>query len=185
MRLGALVLLLLLPGACGYSTRSLLPGGAQRVAVDVFGNEEYYRGLGIQLSRELSRELNQRSHYRISRRPEAELLLSGRIVKVKRPTLVEGDDNLVSEQAVVVTAQVELRRLADDVVISGFQIANRAEFVVERGETLESAFDEALRDLAEDIVNELERQSYLEDLERVRAEEAAAGAPTESAPEQP
>ncbi len=158
--------------SCGYSTGSMMPSGVDRVAVDVFGNDTYYREIEFQLTRELTSELRQRAPLKITRRRNADAVLTGRIINVTRPTLVETTGNLVSEQAVIVQAQVELRRLSDDKILASFKIANRAEFVVERGESLQTAFDESLRDLAEDIVNQLERQSFFRDLEKVRSRNA-------------
>ncbi|MFT7619903.1 MAG: hypothetical protein ACI97A_003560 [Planctomycetota bacterium] len=160
--------LLVLP-SCGYSTNSLMPSGVDRIAVDVFGNDTFYREIEFQLTREITAEINHRAALRVSRRRNADAVLTGKIVSVSRPTMVETRNNLVSEQAVLVTAAVELRSVATGKLLANFVLANRAEFVVERGESLQSAFDEALKDLAEDIINELERQSYHSDLEKVRA----------------
>ena len=168
-RIFVLLAFLLLVSACGYSTHSLMPAGVDLVAVDVFGNDTFYREIEFQLTRELTTEINHRPALKVARRRNADAVLTGRIVSVGRPTLVETRNNLVSEQAVIVTAAVELRSLQTDKVLASFLKANRAEFVVERGESLQTAFDEALRDLAEDIINELERQSYQGELDRVRS----------------
>lgn len=171
MRPRALALVLALAGAplgCGYDTGSMLPGGAQAVAVDVFENDTFYRELEITLARRLTRELRRRTTYRIASRDEADVILDGRILRVDRPVLVETEDDLVSEQGVTVTAHVELTRRADGVVLDAFDLSNRAEFVVERGETLETAFEEALGDLAEDILARLEHATYRESLARAR-----------------
>jgi len=159
---------LVLLAACGYTTHSLMPGEVNNLAVDVFGNDTFEREIEFTLTRELSRELNQRAALRLTRRRHADAVLTGRIVRVSYPTLVETTNNEVSEQAVLVEAVVELKRLEDNKVITRFKLGNRAEFVVERGESRRTAFEEALRDLAEDIVNELERQSFHGDLEAVR-----------------
>ena len=158
----------LLLASCGYTTRSLMPGEVSNLAVDIFGNDTFEREIEFTLTRELTRELNQRAALRLTRRRHADAVLTGRIVRVSYPTLVETTNNEVSEQAVLVEAVVELKRLSDNSVISRFKIGNRAEFVVERGESRQTAFEEALRDLAEDIVNELERRSFYRDLEAVR-----------------
>lgn len=171
---------LLLLASCGYSTHSLMPAGVDLVAVDVFGNDTFYREIEFQLTRELTTEINHRPALRVARRRNADAVLTGRIVTVSRPTLVETRNNLVSEQAVIVTAAVELRSLKSDKLLASFLKANRAEFVVERGESLQTAFDEALRDLAEDIINELERQSYHAELQKIRSNSAQ---PDESAPD--
>ena len=170
LKLLGILWLAALATSCGYSTRSLMPAGAEKVAVDIFGNETFYREIEFQLTREINEELNHRSSLKVTRRRSADAVLTGRITKVDRATLVETRDDEVSEQAVIVHAEVALRSLKSDEVLASFVVSNRAEFIVERGESLQSAFDEALKDLAEDIVNELERQSFFSDMQELRSQ---------------
>ena len=170
MRLICALLSLMLLGACGYTTRSLMPGGVNKMAVDIFENDSFEREIEITLAREIARELNHKSTVQVTRRRNADAVLTGRILRVSYPTLVETTNNEVSEQAIILQAMVELKRTSDGKVISAFRIANRAELVVERGESRRTAFAEALKDLAEDIVNRLERDSYLRDLNEVRTQ---------------
>jgi len=146
---------------CGYSTKSLLPEGVDRLAVDVFSNDTFYREIEFSLTRELSAEIRHRSRVRLTRRNTADAVLQGRILRVHRPTVVENPADFVSEQAVIVTAEVTLKDLTTGKALDRFTLSNRAEFVVERGESLQSAFAESLKDLAEDIVNRLQAQSFL------------------------
>lgn len=151
---------LLLFSSCGYTTRSLFPEGIESVAVEIVGNETFYREIETQLTRELTREIRERSPYRLAHLRKADAVLSGRILGVIRPTLVENAVDLVSEQAVIVSAEMVLtdRRTSEE--LQRFRVANRAEFIVERGETLETAFAESIHDLAEEILNELQKQSF-------------------------
>lgn len=167
-----LAILLICGSGCGYSTRSLLPEGIHSVSVDVFGNETFERELGITLTKELSREINHRTSWRVVRRAHADAQLTGRIIRVVRPTTVERANDLVEEQALIVTAEVVLTATGTQRELDRFVVSNRAEFIVSRGESRESAFAEALRDLAEQIVNALQRKSFEEDLEALRAREA-------------
>ena len=168
----ALVLLLvaasILPG-CGYTTESLLPGGSRKIAVEVHTNQTFFREIEFTLQREIMAELRQRSRYRVARRKDADLLLTGEIVEVLAPTLVETRTDLVSEQAVIVTTRYQLVELERGKVLSEFVVRNRAEFIVERGEQREDAFNESLRDLAEDTVNRLENESFLVEMGRIEA----------------
>lgn len=160
----ASVLLAALVSGCGYTTDSLLPGGSRRIAVEVHENTTFFREHEFTLQREVMAELRQRSHYRVSRRRDADVLLEGEIVEITAPTLVETRRDLVSEQAVIVTARFRVIGLERGTVLSEFTIRNRAEFVVERGEDRQDAFSEALRDLAEDTVNRLEHDSFLAEM---------------------
>ncbi|MEZ6195489.1 MAG: LptE family protein [Planctomycetota bacterium] len=153
---------------CGYSTESLMPAGVDRMAVDVFENDTFYREIEFGLTRELTGELRQRTRVAVVTRSHADAVLTGRITSVGRPTLVTSPRDLVSEQGVILTARVSLTDPRDGREIAGFIVRNRAEFVVERGETLESAFAEASRDLAEQIVDRLEDASFRRQLDALR-----------------
>lgn len=163
----ALCGLFLLTG-CGYRSGSLMPEGVERVAVDVFENDTFYREIEFTLTREIQRELRHRTSLQLVTRPRADAVLTGRIVDVFRPTLIETTGDLVSEQGVVVTVAARLVSTRDGRVIMETVQRNRAEFVVERGETLESAFAEALFDVAELIVNRLQDESFRRDLDAMR-----------------
>lgn len=165
----------LFAGGCGYSTKSLLPEGVQAVAVDVFANETYYREIEFRLARELSKEINTRTVWKLEKKRNAEAVVTGRILSVQRPTLIESESDFVSEQAVIIRAEVTLESTKDARILDRFLVANRAEFIVERGETLETAFAEALTDLAEQIVNHLQHRSFLIEMGVAPKEVAADG----------
>lgn len=160
MAFGFLACLVTLAGGCGYTTRSLFPDGIESVAVKMVGNETFYREIETDLTRELSREIRERTPYRLTRIRNADAVLSGRILSVSRPTLIETEQDLVSEQAVIVRVEMVLTDRRTSQVLQRFHAANRAEFIVERGETLESGFRESIHDLAEEVLNELQKQSF-------------------------
>lgn len=162
---------------CGYRSGSLMPEGVQRVAVDVFGNETFYREIEFTLTREIQEELRHRTTLQLVTRDRADAVLTGRIIDVQRPTLIETNDDLVSEQGVIVTVAASLVSMRDGRVIMETIQRNRSEFVVERGETLESAFDEALFDLAELIVNRMQDESFRRDLDTLRGQSSGAPRP--------
>ena len=145
---------------CGYTSRSLFPEGIDSVAVEIVGNETFYREIETHLTRELTREIRERTPYKLSLVRHADAVLSGRILGVIRPTLVKNSVGMVSEQAVIVSVEMVLTDRRTSREIHRFRAANRAEFVVERGETLESAFAESIHDLAEDILNQLQTRSF-------------------------
>jgi hypothetical protein len=138
----------------------LFPEGIDTVAVEIIGNETFYREIETQLTRELTREIRERTPYKLTLVRNADAVLSGRILRVARSTLVENSVDRVSEQAVIVSVEMVLtdRRTSEE--IHRFHAANRAEFLVERGETLESAFAESIHDLAEDVLNQLQTRSF-------------------------
>jgi hypothetical protein len=167
---------------CGYSTKSLLPEGVRTVAIDIFANDTYYREIEFRLARELSQEVNTRTTWKLDKKRNAEALISGRILSVQRPTLIENDADRVSEQAVILRAEVRLESLKDARLLDRFVVANRAEFIVERAETLDTAFAEAIADLAEQIVNHLQHRSFLVEMGVAPAVDGEGSPPPQDPP---
>ncbi|MEE9395075.1 MAG: LPS assembly lipoprotein LptE [Planctomycetota bacterium] len=165
-------LLILVVGStvgCGYSSKSLLPAGATSIAIEIFENDTFYREIEFDLTREIASEFRRRTHYSIASRSRADLIMTGRIVDVRRPTLVESDNDFVSEQGVIVSAEVVLTDPRTGLIVETFRASRRTEFVVERGENLNSAFAEVVEELAERIVDLLESGSFRESLQGLRA----------------
>lgn len=169
MRAAAVLLLgTVLFASCGYTTESMLPEGVRTVAIEMYGNDEFYREIEFQLTRELTQEINHRTMWRLTRQKHADAVLGGRILRVRRPTLVETTSDLVSEQAVIVTAEVTLTDSRTGKQLERFVTSNRAEFILERGESVDTAFAEALHDLAEQIINRLQSRSFLREMDKER-----------------
>jgi len=157
---------LLLP-ACGYTwgaaatqprTQAGLPA---RVAVEPFdvGPGVFYRGLETRLTRLVADELRARTPGAPARRADADWLLSGVIVQAEQRIYSEDRSDAVRESSFVVTVRVTLRNRADGREISTYPVSERESFSPRAGRiaTLEQATEQALRDVAEGVVYELER----------------------------
>lgn len=79
---GALMLL-----GCGYSTRSLYPSHIRTVAVPIFENRSFYRGLEFDLTEALIKEIELRTPYKVTLPPQADTILQGTIVRVDQRLL--------------------------------------------------------------------------------------------------
>ena len=86
-RIGAAVLLLslvaLLPG-CGYSSRGIYPEEVRTIALPLFENTTFERGLEADLGEALVKEVVTRTPYRVVDGAVAETTLSGTI-RLRRP----------------------------------------------------------------------------------------------------
>jgi len=102
----ALMLALLCAGAggCGYSTATLLRSDIRSVHVPVFENRTFRRGLEVELTRALVRELTLHTHLRIAPADRADSTLSGELVDFAQETVTksaQGDILLKRLQATV------------------------------------------------------------------------------------
>jgi hypothetical protein len=96
----ALILLLLASG-CGYSSvgdesknnwyqwRSLYREDVKTVAVPIFKNKDYRRGLEFTLSKAVINQIEMRTPYKVVDRQKADTILEGEITEVKLHTLSE------------------------------------------------------------------------------------------------
>lgn len=170
--ISARISVLLLPAAlltgCGYSTGELLPNGVQKIAVQAFGNDTRYRRHEITLTQEVSKQLVRRAGVQIRPMGEAEAVLRGEILEIPRLTLVEDENDRILEGAILAAVRVHFEDARTGApIVEPFNVTRRAEYIVRRGESLDRAIDEAVRDCAEDIVHRLESHSFLRQREAI------------------
>jgi len=67
---------------CGYSTAELFPTEYQTVAVPIFDNRTFYRGVEFDLTEALVKEIEQRTPYKTMAANVADTLLSGTVTNV-------------------------------------------------------------------------------------------------------
>jgi hypothetical protein len=82
----------------GYQWSSLYRGDVRTVAVPIFGNRTYYRGLEFNLTKAVANQLEMRSPYKIVPRERADTVLEAEVVKVRLRTLSEGTGAVPQEQ---------------------------------------------------------------------------------------
>ena len=153
--------LTLLLAGCGYQTGSMMPPRVESIAVGIVANETNYRQVEVTYTRELTRELVRRAHVDVRRRGEADAVLRGRILTIPRVTLVEDESDRILEGGVVVRVEVTLEDgRTGEPILEPFVVSRRAEYVVPRPETLQNAIDEAVRDVARDVANQIQAHSF-------------------------
>jgi hypothetical protein len=159
--------LLLALAGCGYtaSRDHGLPrradGTLPRIAVVPFDNETFRRGFEIELSRRLTEELRSRSARAPAAPGAADWLLTGSVVRATEHVLSEDRDDEVRESSFVITVRVVLEERATGKVLDTAHFTEREPFSDRAGRiaTVEEAGEQAVRDLAENIVYWLEGQT--------------------------
>jgi len=138
--------------ACGYTAGVRLPEGVRRVAVPIFGNETFRRGLEFDLTAAVARAVLDRTDVEVTTVPQAQALLRGRIVSATTPTLVEGNPDELLEASVLLTVEAELVEARSGRPLARLRLTDRAEIASVRGETRTDAFRESIDTIAERIV---------------------------------
>ena len=104
--------LLMLGSGCGYRQGSLYPAQIQSVAVPVFGNASFERGMELSLTKAVVNRLETLSPYKVAGRESADAILEGEIVGVRLRTLSRDyQTNLPREQQMVVSVNFVLKDL--------------------------------------------------------------------------
>jgi hypothetical protein len=153
----ALALLLLLTGACtGLEKGGLFPADRNRVFVGYFDNKTFYRDVEFLITEAVVEEILSRPGLHLTSREEADVILSGRVVKVQQNVLSEDPSRTVTSQSTTVTVVVDVIDARTGDVLSSRRLTQRGEFVPNLGEDLADARREAYRFLARDVVRELE-----------------------------
>lgn len=161
-----LALLLALAG-CGYtaSRDHGLPrradGTLPRIAVVPFDNDTFRRGLEIDLSRRLTEELRDRAARAPVASGDADWLLKGTVVRAVEHVLSEDRNDEVRESSFVIAVRVVLEERATGKVLKTSTFTEREPFSGRAGRirTVDQAGEQAVRDLAENIVYWLEGQA--------------------------
>ena len=155
--LAVLAVLLLLP-ACGYTTRSMISEDYRTIAVPVFENETRRHDLQFEVTRAVVEELNARTHLTVvSDASSADLVLSGRLVDVDEDTISRRNKQRPRDAVVFVSAEIEVKETASgESVVSPRRVTERENYSYLVQEDLRTSREEAVRALAERVVRQLE-----------------------------
>ena len=159
-RLVALVLAGAAAGCAGYSTAPLHRTDVRTVAVPIFASREFRRELEFELSRELVQMIEMRTPYKVVQdRTRADTELRGELIDLQAPVLAEdvASDSPIDIE-VTVSCSFEWKDLrTGEVLAKRENLRATGAYAVAIGETLDSATTEALRRLAERIVEAMEK----------------------------
>ena len=154
----------LLPCGCGYKFGHLADPTIRSVAVPTFGSVADRRGIELQLTEAVVKQIQTRTPFRLAHEAEADTILRGRVVGVRKRGLSRTltDDPREAEFALAVEVTWEDRRgqvlnsrtvpIAPDVV----PVVSTGTQAVELGQTRATAQQEAVDRLARQVVDLME-----------------------------
>jgi hypothetical protein len=166
-RLTLAALLLATAGCAGYQVgpQGLYPPHVQTVHVPVFESESYRRGLAELLTEAVVKEIERRTPYKVVGPQAADTVLHGRILREGKSVL--GENMYDEPRELEYRLQVEMtwvdaagNAVAPGVVVPvaplAAQISETSTFVPEAGQSVSTAQLEAVRDMARQIVNQMQ-----------------------------
>ena len=158
MLLTLAVLAATLLSSCGYSTGTLVPDEYRTIAVPVFENSTRRHDLEWEVTRAVAAELQARTHLAVvDLEDEPDLVLRGTLVEAEEDTLSRRRFQRQRQTAYFVTAEIRVdRRNGESPLVEPTRVTERESYVSVLGEDVRSARQEAVRALAERVVQQLE-----------------------------
>lgn len=142
---------------CGYSATETFAGDYRTVSLPIFENRTFYKGVEYDLAEALTKEVEARTPYRVSRPGSADTILEGRIIAVtQRLASRTRDAGLPEVMEVVVTVEFQWKDLRSGEMIldrKGFSAVGQYVPTTPLGEPFIVAQHDAVARLATDIVD--------------------------------
>ncbi len=145
-------------GGCGYSAESLHPQGIRTVYVEMFQSKEFRRGLEMQLTEALRKEIDRGTPYRNAPKDKADTIISGEILEVRQGVLGRNfATDLPREKAATVVLSYRWKDVRTGrILVENRQFAQTVEYVPELRENFFMASEDAMNKLARRIVDSME-----------------------------
>lgn len=147
---------LLLTG-CGYQTKELFPEQYRNVAAPIFENRTFYREVEADLAEAVTKQIEQRTPYKIGRPGTADTMLQGTIVAIEQDVIAQRREGAVPEQMeITLTVDFEWKDLRTGQVLAsrrGLTTVGRYAPAREVGEPFAIAQHEAVERMAVEIVS--------------------------------
>lgn len=148
-----------------FGSQTLFPPGIRTVHVPVVRNDTFRHDLGIRLTEAIVREIETRTPYKVTGDPAADSTLTVRVVSETKNVLTEtsDDDPRALDASVSVRATWTGRQgqlLMNNRVVPGaageITFGQDSRFVPEAGQSIDTATQAAIEQLAQRIVSEME-----------------------------
>jgi hypothetical protein len=142
----------------GYQWKSLYREDIQTVAVPVFVNRTYRRGIEARLTQSLIGQIEEHTPYKVVSRDKADTVLEGTIEAVQTNTLANDETTgLPQEQSYTISVSFTWKNLrTGKVLVSRRGYDQRASFFAVLGESAEVGAQDAIDRLALSIVHEMQ-----------------------------
>ncbi len=142
---------------CGYSSKELYPTEIHTVAVPIFENRTFYRGVEFELAEAMVKQVESRTPYKVVAPGTAQTILEGTITDIEQTQLSRRrPGGLPQELELTVTVDFVWKDLGKGGVLKdrrGFQAVGRYIPTAGIGEPFETAQHDAVERLARDIVS--------------------------------
>ena len=145
-----------LVSGCGYSQKSLIDRKINTIYISIFENNTFVRGIEFDIAKAVKDEIMSRTSLRIVQKDSADTILTGKIGGSAQAALSQSRDNIV-ESSVSISAEIKLLDTRTGRTMGGGGSGGAA-FIVDRGENVQSATEEAIAILARNLVNSLEEE---------------------------
>ncbi len=147
---------------CGYSVghKDMYREGIRTVHVPIFANKDFRRGLEFQLTESLVKAIELHTPYKTtSDKRRADTILTGEIMEVRQGTLgLDFLTHLPRETQATVVAAFRWKDLrTGKILVEMPTITQSVDYIQPVGENFYQASEEALNDLAERIVEKMEK----------------------------
>ena len=155
---------ILLAGCAGYQigNRSLYPTHIRTVYVPMFESNSFRRNLGQRLTEAVQKEIELKTPYKVVDTPEADSILTGRIVNDTKRVLIQGISGNATDIQVKMAVNVSWTDTHQDTAIRGTQsiplppevtaVDGTGSIIPQIGQSVATAQDQAIHRLAEQIV---------------------------------
>lgn len=162
---GLLLVVLLWTSGCGYVVGGAYAPDIRSIHVPTFTSDSFRRGVELQLTEEVQKQIQMRTPYRLTRAENADTRLTGHIVEIRKDVLGETRYDDVRELQYSWAVAVTWEDLRSGQVLSQqhipigpdtVQLVANAEFAPEVGHSLATATQDAVEDLAQQIVGMME-----------------------------
>ncbi len=151
-RVGWLLPVLLLQACVSYRAGFPRPEGLRTVFVEVFGNDTFRRGVELELTEKIQKELMEQTGLILENKKEADAILQGKIIDIYDQRIIGGRANETRGGSIWILAEAEIVRPNTGTVISTLTISDRAKFFLDNGEDTQTATAQATERLARRIV---------------------------------
>ena len=145
-----------LVSGCGYSQKSLIDRKINTIYISIFENNTFVRGIEFDIAKAVKDEIMSRTSLRIVQKDSADVIMTGEIGGSAQAALSQSRDNIV-ESSVSISASVTLLDTRTGRSMGGGADGG-ASFIVDRGENVQSATEEAIANLARVLVDNLEEE---------------------------
>ena len=145
-----------LVSGCGYTQKSLFSHKINTIYISVFENNTFVRGIEFDIAKALKDEIMSRTSLRIVQKDSADIILTGEIGGSAQAALSQSRDNIVESSVSISASMVLLDTRTGRTMRGG--ASGGAAFIVDRGENVQSATEEAIAILARNLVNSLEEE---------------------------